>query len=351
MKNFIPRATGGPWSGRDADAPVRFGFLLVPDFTLIGLGAAVDPLRLVNQVVGCTLYECITLTMDGEPVRSSAGVSVQPDGAVSNWMKALDALFVVGPNPLPTTDIQPVLKCLRTLAAAGVALGGIDTGSYYLAWAGLLNGYRSTIHWEDMDALLERFPQLVVSNKIYEVDRDRCSCSGGAAPLQMMSELIGRGRGGRKAMHAVAELLQFECYGEEERQKTSLQGISSAAHPKLIEAIKLMECNIEEPLRMEELAAHLAFSGRQLERLFKENVDCTPCQYYLQLRLERARQLLVRSNRSISDIAMACGFVSLAHFSHRYNAGFGISPSGERRRVTSDGGRPGKLAEAAGQMS
>ncbi len=270
MKNFIPRATGGPWSGRDADAPVRFGFLLVPDFTLIGLGAAVDPLRLVNQVVGCTLYECITLTMDGEPVRSSAGVSVQPDGAVSNWMKALDALFVVGPNPLPTTDIQPVLKCLRTLAAAGVALGGIDTGSYYLAWAGLLNGYRSTIHWEDMDALLERFPQLVVSNKIYEVDRDRCSCSGGAAPLQMMSELIGRGRGGRKAMHAVAELLQFECYGEEERQKTSLQGISSAAHPKLIEAIKLMECNIEEPLRMEELAAHLAFSGRQLERLFKE---------------------------------------------------------------------------------
>ncbi|HJV24085.1 MAG TPA: GlxA family transcriptional regulator [Aromatoleum sp.] len=335
MAKILPDESSRHWSGRGGDAPIRFGFLLVPDFTLIGFGGAVDPLRLANMVARRTLYQFVTLTMDGQPVRSSAGICVQPDMAASAATD-LDGVFVVGPNPIPTTGNEPIIQWLRNLAAKGVPLGGVDTGSYFLACAGLLDGYRSTIHWEDMDALLDRFPRLVVSNKLYEVDRNRCSCSGGIAPVEMMIHLIGLGGGGRKTSSAVAELLIYELRGPDERQKTSLRDVSAASHPKLVEAIKLMECNIEEPLSMEELAEHMQFSGRQLERLFRDTLNCTPRQYYLQIRLERARQLLTRTNRPIADIVMACGFVSFAHFSHRYHAGFGISPSAERRRQTSE---------------
>lgn len=324
------------WAGRGGDEPIRFGFLLVPGFSLVGFGAAVDPLRLANVVARRTLYQCITLTLDGASVRSSAGVCVTPDCAAADAM-VLDAIFVIGPNPLPTSGIEPILRWLRAQAAKGVALGGVDSGSFFLASAGLLDGYRSTIHWEDMDALLDRFPRLVVSSKLYEVDRNRASCSGGIAPVEMMIHLIGLGGGGHKIASAVAELMIYERRGPDERQRTALRDVATSSHPKLVEAIKLMECNIEEPLTMEEIATHMQFSSRQLERLFRDTLQCTPRQYYLQLRLDRARQLLTRTNRPIADIVMACGFVSFAHFSHRYHASFGISPSADRRRHAVDG--------------
>ena len=337
---------GNHWAGRGGDEPIRFGFLLVPGFTLVGFGAAVDPLRLANMVARRTLYQCVTLTLDGVPVRSSAGVCVTPDCAAADAME-LDGVFVIGPNPLPSAGSEPILRWLRALAAKGVALGGVDTGSYFLACAGLLDGHRCTIHWEDMDALLDRFPRLVVSSKLYEVDRNRASCSGGIAPVEMMIHLIGLGGGGHKIASAVAELMIYERRGPEERQKTALRDVAASSHPKLVEAIKLMECNIEEPLTMEEIASHMQFSARQLERLFRETLNCTPRQYYLQLRLERARQLLTRTNRPISDIVMACGFVSFAHFSHRYHAGFGISPSADRRRHNAEGERFAKVTADA----
>lgn len=326
------------WAGKGGDEAIRFGFLLVPGFTLVGFGAAVDPLRLANVVARRTLYQCIVLTLDGASVRSSAGVCVTPDCAAADVM-GLDGVFVIGPNPLPTSGIEPILRWLRAQAAQGVGIGGVDTGSFFLASAGLLDGYRSTIHWEDMDALLDRFPRLVVSSKLYEVDRNRASCSGGIAPVEMMIHLIGLGGGGHKIASAVAELMIYERRGPDERQKMALRDVAASSHPKLVEAIKLMECNIEEPLTMEEIATHMQFSARQLERIFRETLNCTPRQYYLQLRLERARQLLTRTNRPIADIVMACGFVSFAHFSQRYHAGFGISPSADRRRHTVDGDR------------
>jgi transcriptional regulator GlxA family with amidase domain len=335
-----------PWAGRGDGEPIRFGFLLVPGFTLVGFGAAVDPLRLANMVARRTLYQCVTLTLDGAPVRSSAGVCVTPDCSADSAM-ALDAVLVIGPNPLPTAGSDPIVRWLRAQAEKGVAMGGVDTGSYFLACAGLLDGHRSTIHWEDMDALLDRFPRLVVSTKLYEVDRNRCSCSGGIAPVEMMIHLIGLGGGGHKVASAVAELMIYERRGSDERQRTALRDVAATSHPKLLEAIKMMECNIEEPLTMEEVATHMQFSARQLERLFRETLNCTPRQYYLQLRLERARQLLTRTNRPIADIVMACGFVSFAHFSHRYHACFGISPSADRRRHAVDGDKFANLTAGA----
>lgn len=328
--------TRAPWVGRGADQPFRFGFLLVPDFTLIGFGSAVDPLRLANMVAQRKLYEFAVISEDGQAVRSSDGIRVQADCAIHN-APPLDALLLVGPNPIPPAGIELLLRWLRRLAGSGVALGGIDTGSYFLARAGLLDGYRCTIHWEDMDALVDRFPRLIVSNKLFEVDRDRCSCSGGIAPVEMMIHLIGLGVGGRRLAAAVTELLVCDNRGPDEKQRIPLRGIIGPGHPKLVEAVTIMECNIEEPLSMDEVAGHVQLSARQLERLFREHLQRTPSQYYLQLRLDRAHQLLTRTNRPLSDIAMASGFISLAHFSHRYSAAFGVSPGAERRRRAEGG--------------
>jgi transcriptional regulator GlxA family with amidase domain len=274
----------------------------------------------------------VTITSDGKPVASSDGVRVLPEFAIAQTPK-LDTLFVVGPNPIPKSGIEPIIQWLRRLAGDRVAVGGIDTGSYFMARAGLLDGYRCTIHWEDMDALLDRFPRLVLSPKLFEVDRDRLSCSGGIAALDMMIYLIGLGPGGRKLAAAVSELLVSEHRGPDERQRIPLRNMIRSSNPKLLEAVTLMESNVEDPLSVRELAMHVGVSLRQLERMFHDYLQCTPTSYYVELRLRRARQLLTRSDKPIADIAMACGFVSLAHFTNRYSTYFGISPGAERRRL------------------
>lgn len=327
-----------PWTSMDAAIPFRFGFLLVPNFTLIGLGSAVDPLRIANMVAKKRIYEFVTLSESGDPVESSDGIHVHPKHSIDS-APPLDAVLVIGSNPIPKRGTDKVLQALRQYARDGLALGGVDTGAYFLARARLLNGYRCTIHWEDMGEFVEDFPQLVISPKLFEVDRDRCSCSGGIAAVDMMIYLIGLGPGGRALASAVSELLICEHRGPDERQRVPLRSLLGPGNPKLLEAVTLMECNIEEPFTMEELATHLRLSSRQLERLFQDNLRCTPSHYYIQLRLARAQHLLKRTDKSISEVAAACGFVSLAHFTNRYGSAFGLPPRLARRQFASDKNR------------
>jgi AraC family transcriptional regulator, glycine betaine-responsive activator len=320
-----------PWSSGSPHQPFRFGFLVVPNFSLIGLGSAVDPLRLANQVAGRTVYEYVTLAENGGPVRSSDGIQIIPDLPITA-APPLDAVLVIGPNPIPRRGVDPIVRWLRRLAHAGIALGGVDTGSYFLARAGLLNGYRCTIHWEDMDELLGRFPQLIVSPKLFEVDRDRCSSSGGIAAVDMMIHLIAQGSGSHRLAAGVSELLICEHRGPDERQRVPMRSLLGPANPKLLEAVTLMECNIEEPFSMGELATLLQISARQLERMFQDHLHCTPTHHYLQVRLAHAQQLLRRTDRSISSVAAACGFRSLPHFTSRYKSLFGVPPRLSRRQ-------------------
>jgi transcriptional regulator GlxA family with amidase domain len=305
--------------------------LLVPNFTLIGLGSAVDPLRIANMVAGAELYEWVTVAAAPGPVSSSDGVKVHAEYTINN-LPPVDAFIVIGPNPIPKTGVEPIVKWLTGLAKNGVPLGGVDTGSYFLALAGLMDGYRCTIHWEDMEALVERFPRLVVSKNLYEIDRDRCSCSGGIAALDLMIYLIALGHGGRELAAAVSELLICERRGPDELQRIPLRSLVGPMHPKLTEAVLLMEANLEEPLSMAEIARHVELSTRHLERLFQESLDAKPSQFYLKIRLEKARQLLIKTQRNIADIAASCGFVSLAHFTSRYGSEFGLTPRSERQR-------------------
>ena len=310
---------------------MRVGFLLLENFSLIALGTAVDPLRIANMLVERTVYEYELIGASGDVVRSSDGIRVLPDTSMKE-AGSFDAVFVVGPNPIPRKGIGAIMDWLRLQARRGSALGGLDTGSYFLARAGLLNGYRCTIHWEDQDVLLEQFPKLTVSNRLYEVDRDRYTCSGGVAPLDLMVHLLGMPPGSHSLAARVLELLVAERRGHEQRQMTSLRRYIGEEHAKLDEALQVMESNVEETMSVAEIAAFVNVSQRQLERWFRERLGKTPAQAYLEIRLLRARQLLYRTARALEEVCARTGFTSLTHFSTRYKAQFGISPVADRRR-------------------
>ena len=309
----------------------KYGFLLLDNFSLIALGAAVDPLRIANMIIGRRVYDYQLISAGGDCVKSSDGIRVLPDATIDD-SGAFDALFVVGPNPIPRKGTGAVLDWLRLHARSGTALGGLDTGSYFLARAGLLNGYRCTIHWEDQDVLMGQFPKLIVSNRLYEVDRDRYTCSGGVAPLDLMIQLLGMPPGSRSLAARVLELLVAERRSHEQQQRTSLRQYMGAEHVKLDEALQIMESNVEEPLSMVEVASFLGVSQRQLERWFNERTGKTPAQAYLEIRLLRARQLLYRTGKPLEEVCSQTGFTSTTHFATRYKAQFNISPMADRRR-------------------
>lgn len=328
------KSEGLPPAGMHDLRVTRYGFLLLDNFSLIALAAAIDPLRIANMIVGRRVYDYQLIASNGDFVQSSGGVRI-PAHATMAESAEFDAVFVVGPNPIPRGGIGAVLDWLRLLGRKGIALGGLDTGSYFLARAGLLNGYRSTIHWEDQDVLMEQFPKLIVSSRLYEVDRNRYTCSGGVTPLDLMVHLLGLPPGSRSLAARVLELLVAERRSHEQRQRTSLRHYVGAEHGKLDEALQIMESNVEETLSITEIASHLDVSQRQLERWFHGRLDKTPAQAYLEIRMLRARQLLYRTSQPLEEVCARTGFTSMTHFSTRYKAQFKISPIADRRRYQS----------------
>ena len=322
-------------AGGRPDRTLCYGFLLVPGFTLIGFAGATEPLRMANTCGHGERYRWCTISADGQLLRSSNGVTVQPDYSMADTPQ-LEALFVCGSNPIPPRIERTHLVWLRNLARRGTALGGICTGSYWLAKAGLLDGYRCTLHWEDAARFLADFPKIAASTGLYEIDRDRYTCSGGIAPVHMMLNLIRLQPDGAELAAMAAELMVCErIRSTGDMQRVPLRQRIGTSQPKLSEAAALIESNLEEPLSVDELARHVKLSARQLERLFNEYLQCTPGAYCLELRLAHARQMLLGTEEAIIDIAAACGFASVAHFTRKYHEHFGIPPGKERRTVVS----------------
>ena len=308
----------------------RFGFLLLPNFSLIALSSAVDPLRLANMALGRRVFDYVTLGINAEPVLSSDGIRVLPD-QVMGESDRFDTVFVIGPNPIPKQGYADITRWLRRLAAQGIVLGGIDTGCYVLAKAGLLKGYRCTIHWEDRDTLLAEFPDLLVSNRLFEIDRDRYTCSGGVSPLDLMTFVLRRPPGNRELAQQVSDLLVSYQRSPDENQSLPLRYRYANIPEVLLEALEIMESNVEEPLSPGEIADYLKISRRQLERLFRDYLLTSPAKKYLETRLAHARRSVLRTNRRIEDIAAACGFASTAHFIARYRALYANSPQAQRQ--------------------
>ncbi|MBB3062000.1 GlxA family transcriptional regulator [Microbulbifer rhizosphaerae] len=314
--------------------PYRVGFLLIQNFTLVALATSIEPLRMANQLSGTELYTWQLLSVDGETVVASDGISIAPDASIAD-KKPFDIVIVVGGVDITRSFTRKETLWLQSMAQKHVMLGAVCTGAYVLASAGLLDGYNCSAHWECLPALQERFPKVNWTNRLYTLDRDRMTCTGGGVPMDMMLSLMTR-QHGQALVGAICDM--FVCdrvRPDNELQRTPLRRLLSSDQPKLAEVTELMEANIEEPIELEELASFVGISRRQLERLFLKHLNCTPSRYYLKLRLNRARQLLKQTTNSIIEVAAMCGFVSAPHFSRCYRKYIGISPKEERAAVWS----------------
>jgi len=311
----------------------RFGFLTLPDYSMIALTSAVEPLRMANRLCRRDVYAWSLVSLDGRPVEASNGLALSPTVALEQ-MGPVNVVFVCGGVDVQQAVTRELLSALRRLAQRRVSLGSLCTGGYALAKAGLLDKYKAAIHWENMSALREEFPRIAFTDQLFAIDRDRYTCSGGIAPLDLMLNMIKADLGSDIAPLISEQFILDRIRSDQDRQHIPLQAQVGIFHDRLIKAAELMEANIEEPLSLDELASAIGVSRRQIERLFRRHLGQVPTKYYLELRLRRARELLLQTSMSIMDITTACGFQSPPHFSKCYRGVFGHPPSAERSGKT-----------------
>ncbi len=321
----------------------KYAFLTLPNYSLIAVANALEALRMANRLIGREVYEWSLVSLDGATVEASSGLHLAPTGALDKVQKA-EIVFVCGGINVRDAVTAPLLTALRRLADRQVALGALCTGGYALAKAGLLDGYRATLHWENLSALREEFPRVKISDQLFSIDRDRFTCSGGTAPLDLMCHLIERRLGPKISQLVSEQFILDRVRKDTDQQYVPLRAQIGISHRGLIRVAHLMEQNIEKPLSLEAIAKASGLSRRQIERLFKRDLNCVPKRYYLEMRLKRARELLLQTAMPITDITAACGFQSPPHFSKCYRNQFGYPPSAERKVV-----RSSAIAPVAGE--
>lgn len=309
----------------------KIGFLTLNNYSLIAFSNAIEVLRIANYLSGQDIYQWSVITIDGEPVRCSNGLVVTPVSKIEDT-GVPDMLFVCGGWDVQDMVDASTIKLLRQLDKQGVWMGGICTGTYALAKAGLLDGYKCTIHWENMASLCEEFPNISFLQELFVIDGNRCTCAGGIAPLDLMINIV-FARFGKKLVAEISDHFMVERARDgKDKQHIPLAARIGSSHRALVEVSALMESNIEEPLSLDELARLASLSQRHLQRMFRQALNVTPMNYYLSLRLKRARTLLLQTEMSIMSITVACGFQSSCHFSKSYRSLYGYSPSLERRQ-------------------
>ncbi len=307
----------------------RFVFLLLENFTLIAFAGAIEPLRLANLMSGRTLYEWTTVSAGGVPVTASNGVSVQVDGPLGELGRDAIILVVGGIDVKPAIT-RPILTWLRREARRVAAVGAVCTGAQAIAQAGLLDGRRCTIHWENRDSFEEDFPEIALSPNIYVIDQNRYTAAGGTASTDLMLKLIARRNGAELANMVADQMIHTQIRTDKDEQRLSIPTRIGVRHPKLSTVVQMMEDNIEEPISPALLATDVGMSTRQLERLFRRYLNRSPKRYYMELRLKKARNLLLQTDMSVINVALACGFASPSHFSKCYRALYRTTPYRER---------------------
>ena len=321
-----------PTRSLSSPGTAHYGFFLLDNFTMLSFSGVVEVLRLANRISEKPLYDWHILSINEKPISASNGLALHPTGSL-HTLPPLNMLMVCGGINIHRVCTPEIIAVLQRLAKdKRIKIGGLCTGSFVLARAGLLNGYRCTIHWEHLAAMRELFPKLILSQELFEFDRDRMTSAGGTASIDMTLNIVAREHGSGLS-NTIADMLVCDrIRSRHDRQRIPLRSRLGATQPRLLEAVALMEANIEEPISLNDIANYVSLSRRQLERLFQKYLQCVPTRYYLALRLERARQLLLQTNMSIVDIALASGFVSPPHFSKCYREYFSVPPRDERRR-------------------
>lgn len=310
----------------------KIGFLLAPNFALMSYAAATEPLRAANLIAGIDLYEVVPLSVDGGAVSASSGMSIAcADLAVAG--PACHTVFVcAGGGPRDWVAMAAAYGPLRRLARQGVRIGGISSGAYILAAAGLLDNRDFTIHWEHADVLKEAFAHLTPRQARYVLDGDRVTCAGGVAPLDMMHAMIAGRMGSHFARRVSDWYLHTGVAEPGAPQRGSAPERHGTHHPALLTILEKMEATVEQPLDRRAMARLAGISIRHLDRLFAEHLPTGFLETYRNIRLDHAKKLLEQSPLTTAEIAFATGFSSAGHFSRAFKTRFALTPSGFRMR-------------------
>jgi transcriptional regulator GlxA family with amidase domain len=314
---------------RETDRPRRFVFLLLDRFTMLSFAGAIEPLRIANRVAGKPIYEWRLIGEGGVSATCSNGASFQLDMGLEELDRD-DTLLVCGGIDVQRATTKPIIAWLRREARRGMAIGGLCTGSWTLAKAGLLDGKKATIHWENQDGFLEEFEDVKLTKSVFVVDGNRLSTAGGTSSIDLMLKLIAADHGDEVANTVADQLIYSSIRTDQDTQRLSIPTRIGVRHPKLSQVIQMMEANIEDPISPADLAEEVGMSTRQLERLFRRYLNRSPKRYYMELRLQKARNLLMQTDMSVINVALACGFASPSHFSKCYRAHYNTTPYRER---------------------
>jgi AraC family transcriptional regulator, glycine betaine-responsive activator len=307
-----------------------FTFLLTERFGMFSLSAFIDCMRSANRLSGKEFYAWKTVSATGGMVTASNAMRLTADHSLADMPQA-DILFVTCSFSTDVPDKAKIFSALRSVARRGGALGGLVMGSEMLAEAGLMDGYRCTIHWENRAAFRERFPGIECTGNIFEIDRKRYTCAGGTTAIDLMLEIIRTDFGSALAAEVANQFQHERIRPASDRQRIGRERDLNGKSEKLRRVVEMMADHLEDPLSAVQLAASVKLSVRQIERLFLRHLGMTPGSYYMTLRLERARELLRQTNAPILDVALQTGFGSHSYFAQSYRAQFQRSPSEERR--------------------
>jgi len=314
------------------DRTDHFLFVLVEEFSHLAFACAVEPLRIANLVSGKELYSWAFASENGETaVCSNTSVTLVHSGL--DKLPRYDQLFVLSGIHMMNHVTRPLLGALRRERALGRSIGALCSGAWVLAEAGFLGGLQAAIHWEYHDAFSERFPDVKLVRNVFVADEKHMTASGGTATADLMLHLI-EARHGYDLAVAVADQMVYNAVrNATAEQRVSLQSRNGMRNKHLARAIQMMQDSIENPVSPAGIAADIGISTRQLERLFGKYLNTTPKKYFMEMRLDRARNLLVQTEASVTDVAMACGFENSGHFSRVYRTSFGVTPHLQRSKL------------------
>ena len=310
-----------------SDNPFRIAFVLLSDFSNLGLAAAVEPLFVANWLTKRRVFHWQFLSLDGQPVRASNGM-LTPVEAILESPQRFGAVFVAASfNATAHAQNVRLLNWLRRAARFGVQIGGIETGSEVLAAAGLLDDHRAAVHWYNLDGFRERYPGVSASGARFAAERGRMTCAGGATSSDMMLALIAT-----QAGPALADEVALQLIVQDHTKSAPAPAVQTAERSTgAAEAV--MRETLEYPLTCRQLAARIGLSDRQLQRHFRTAHGMGVAQHYLHLRLERAHKYVQQTELSVTEIALACGFGSIEHFSRSYRRAFGVAPRSDRSQT------------------
>ncbi|MCX7300043.1 MAG: GlxA family transcriptional regulator [Rhodobacterales bacterium] len=307
----------------------RFVFVLLDNFTMLCFACAVESLRIANRMAGKTLYTWVIAGEGGTNIACSNGTEFKVNIDLEELNRE-DTVMLCGGIDVQSATTRKILNWLRREARRGVIMGGLCTAGYTLAKAGLLDGKKATIHWENQDSFAEEFQDVTLTKSVFVVDGNRITTAGGTASIDLMLKLIADDHGEDLANAVADQLIYSSIRTDQDTQRLSIPTRIGVRHPKLSRVIQIMEQAIEDPISPAVLARDVGMSTRQLERLFRRYLNRSPKRYYMELRLQKARNLLMQTDMSVINVALACGFASPSHFSKCYRSHYNTTPYRER---------------------